>query len=69
MPTKAEENGTHAQEREANCSLQHAKSENAARMLIAAGGHTVVYGTQWKKEKKKSDFHYSEKFIIRKFVF
>ena len=53
VPTEAEENGTHGQEREANCSLQHAKSENAARMLIAAGGHTVVYGTQGKKRKEK----------------
>ena len=48
MPPKAEENGVHAQEREANCSMQHAKSENAAQMLIAAGGHTVVYETQGK---------------------
>ena len=46
VPPEAEENGAHAQEWEANCSLQHAKSENAARMLIAAGGHTVVYGTR-----------------------
>ena len=31
----------------------HAKSENAARMLIAAGGHTVViYGT-WGEDKTK----------------
>ena len=29
MPPEAEENGAHAQEREDNCSLQHAKSENA----------------------------------------
>ena len=72
MPPEAEENGSYAQEREANCSLQHAKSEIAARMLIAAGGHTVVYGTQgdFYFIFFISDFHYSEKnIIIRKFVF
>ena len=45
MPPEAEENGAHAQGREVNCSLQRmrcsAKSEKRARMLIAAGGHTV----------------------------
>ena len=63
VPPEAEENGAQGQEREANCSLLHAKSENASRIMIAAGGHTVVYGTREEGggEKKKSDFHYSEK--------
>ena len=69
MPPEAEENGAHAQERKANCSLQHAKSENAARMLIAAGGHTVDYGKRGKKVLKKLDFHYSKRKKNRKFVF
>ena len=62
MPPEAEENGAHAQERKANCSLQHAKSQNAARMLIATGGHTVDYGTRGGEVGllKKLDFHYSE---------
>ena len=61
MPPEAEENGAHAQGRQANCSLQcmrcSTKSENAvnvdcSRMLIAADGHTVL-STEHKKERKK----------------
>ena len=54
MTPEAEENGAHAPEREANCRLQHAKSENTTRMLIAAGRHTVVYGTGGNKTNKQN---------------
>ena len=64
MPLEAEENSAHAQELEANCSLQHAKSQNAARMLIATGRHTVVYGTRGKKRKKSWIFIILKKKII-----
>ena len=65
MPPEAEENGTHAQKWEVNCSLQRvrcsAKSRECAQMLIAAGGRTASteHGVG-KKKKKKKDFHYSE---------
>ena len=52
MPPEAEENGAHAQEREVNCSLQR-KISKRARMLIAAGGHTVPSTEHGKKEKKQ----------------
>ena len=56
VPLEAEENGAHAQELEANCSRQHAKSQNVARKLIATGRHTVVYGTRGKRGKKSRIF-------------
>ena len=66
---EAEENGTHAQEREANCSMQ-CKITKLARMLITAGGHTVPSTEHGKRKKKKMDFYYSEKKLtIRKLVF
>ena len=52
VPPEAEENDAHAQEREANCSLQH-KIRKRARMLIVAGGHTVPSTKEKKKKKKK----------------
>ena len=71
VPPEAEKNGAHAQEREANCSLQHAKSENAARMLIAAGGHSVVteHGGKKKGEKSLIFIIGKKKSSYRKFVF
>ena len=55
MPPEAEENGTH--EQEVNCSLQRmrctTKSENA-RMLIVAGGCSVIYGSQGRKNTPKN---------------
>ena len=62
VPPEAEENGAHAQEREANCSLQ-CKIRKRAQILIVVGGHTVPstkHGGK-KKKKKEVDFHYSEK--------
>ena len=80
MPPEAEENGAHAQGREANCSLQRklrCSTKQRMRVNVDCGRQTycVIYGTQGgkkkkKRQEKKSDFQYSEtKFIIRKFVF
>ena len=62
LPPEAEENGAHAQEWEANCSMQHATSENAARMLIAGRWtYCRLRNTRGTSTPKKSQI-----FIIRK---
>ena len=61
---EAEENGAHAQEQEANCSIQRKITKRAHAMLIAAGGHYILYRLRnmgGKKGEKKLDFHYLEK--------
>ena len=57
---EAEENGAHAQEWEANCSLQ-CKIRKRARMLIAAGGHTVYHLRNMERKTKKVGFSLFEK--------
>ena len=59
LPPVAEENGAHAQEREANCGLQHVKIRKRSTN-VDCGRRT--YCRVWNTgRRKKLDFHYSEK--------
>ena len=59
MPPETEENGTHTQEPEMNCSLQHiyAVAQNqrmCANVDCSRWTYCVVYGTWGEKKKKKT---------------
>ena len=58
MLPEAEENGAHAQQREANCSLQSKISECG---LLQVDIRYRLWNIGKKEKKKKLDFRYSEK--------
>ena len=62
VPPEAEENGAHAQERKANCSLQHAKiTKRSTNVDCGRWTYCQLRNTGGADIFKKLDFHYSEK--------